>query len=106
MARFIALIYNWWSIYIKLVDEQVAREAITSRPMYLEHVAKVSTHQRIQTLVFCAHAQSERIKEKLQAAAERLRAWAALTTEQLKFRDPDSWLKNLCVFLVGNAVWV
>jgi hypothetical protein len=22
------------------------------------------------------------------------------------FRDPDSWLKNLCVFLVGNAVWV
>ena len=29
MARFIALIYNWWSIYIKLVDEQVAREAIT-----------------------------------------------------------------------------
>jgi putative transposase len=23
-----------------------------------------------------------------------------------RFRDPDSWLKNLCVFLVGNAVWV
>ena len=28
MARLIALIYNWWSLYVKLVDEQVAREAI------------------------------------------------------------------------------
>ena len=80
-----ALFYNWWSIYIKLVDEQVARGAITSRPMYLEHVAKVSTHQRIQTLVlFCAHTQAEHIKNKLQAAAERLNEWAKLTAEQLK----------------------
>lgn len=85
MAQFIALIYNWWSIYIKLVDEQMAREAITSRPMYLEHVAKISTHQSIQTLViFCAHTQVERIKERLEAAAVRLSEWASLTAEQLK----------------------
>jgi hypothetical protein len=33
---------------------------------------------------------------------------AQLAVQQVvcKFRDPDSWLKNLCVFLVGNAVWV
>jgi len=99
MARFIALIYNWWSIYIKLVDEQVAREAITSRPMYLEHVAKVSTHQSTQTLVvFCAHTQTERIKEKLQAAAERLAAWAALTTEQLNIASV--WKRIIAHILV------
>jgi len=84
MARFVALIYNWWSIYIKLVDEQVAREAITSRPMFLNHVAKLSTHQSTQTLVvFCAHVETERIKEKLEAAKQRLAAWATLTAEQL-----------------------
>lgn len=88
MARFIALIYNWWSIYTKLVDDQIAREAITSRPMLLMHTAKVSTHQSTRTLlVFCAHAQAERIKEMLETAAERLKAWASLTTEQLKKRS-------------------
>ncbi len=88
MARFIALIYNWWSIFTKLVDDQIAREAITSRPMLLMHTAKVSTHQSTRTLVvFCAHAQAERIKEILNIAAERLSQWAALTTEQLKKRS-------------------
>lgn len=85
MARFIALVYNWWSVYVKLVDEQVAREAITSRPMYLMHMAKAHTHQSVRTLViFCAHSQAERIRERLEAAAARLRQWAALTAEQLK----------------------
>ncbi len=50
MARLIALIYNWWSLYTKLVDEQIAREAITSRPMFLLHIAKMSTHQSMRTL--------------------------------------------------------
>lgn len=85
MARFIALVYNWWSVYVKLVDEQVAREAITSRPMYLMHMAKAHTHQSTRTLViFCAHSQAGRIRERLEAAVARLRQWAALTAEQLK----------------------
>jgi hypothetical protein len=85
MARFIALIYNWWSIYIKLVDKKVAREAIKSRPLFLMHVGKVSTHQSTQTLVlFCAHAQMQQIKQRLEAAAEPFAHWAALTAEQLK----------------------
>jgi len=85
MARLIALIYNWWSIYTKLVDETVAREAITSRPMLLMHTAKVSMHQSIATLtVFCAHAQAQRIKEMLENASDRLKNWASLTAEQLK----------------------
>jgi len=88
MARFIALIYNWWSIFTKLADEQIAREAITSRPMLLMHTAKVSTHQSTRTLVvFCAQAQAERIKEMLEVAVERLKAWASLTAEQLKKRS-------------------
>jgi hypothetical protein len=88
MARLIALIYNWWSLYTKLVDEQIAREAITSRPMFLLHIAKMSTHQSMRTLViFCAHAQAKQIQEKLEAAARRLKQWALLTAEQLKARS-------------------
>lgn len=88
MARFIALVYNWWSIYAKLVDPYVAREAITSRPMYLMHAAKIRTHQSIRTLVvFCAHSQVEVIRERLDQAAQRLKYWASLTAEQLKSRS-------------------
>lgn len=85
MARLIALIYNWWSIHIKLVDPLVAREAITSRPMYLMHTAKASTHQSVRTLViFCAHTQAKEIQRNLEQAAERLKSWASLTSGQLK----------------------
>lgn len=88
MARFIALIYNWWSVFTKLVDDRIAREAITSRPMLLMHTTKVSTHQSTPTLVvFCAHAQAERIKEILEVAAGRLKVWASLTAGQLKKRS-------------------
>ena len=87
MACLIALIYNWWSLYTKLVDEQIAREAITSRPMFLMHVAKASTHESMRFLViFCAHAYADQIKQKLEIAAFRLKQWACLTTEQLKVR--------------------
>ena len=85
MACLIALIYNWWSLYTKLVEEEIAREAITSRPMFLMHVAKASTHESRRFLViFCAHAKSYQIKDKLERAARRLKQWASLTAEQLK----------------------
>ena len=87
MACLIALIYNWWSLYTKLVDEEIAREAITSRPMFLMHIAKASNHQSMRFLViFCSHVHSYRIREKLETAAQRLKQWASLTAEQLKTR--------------------
>lgn len=87
MACLIALIYNWWSLYTKLVDEAIAREAITSRPMFLMHVAKASIHQSMRSLViFCAHGRVHQIKEKLENAAHLLKQWAQLTAEQLKAR--------------------
>jgi type I site-specific restriction endonuclease len=88
MACLIALIYNGWSLYTKLVEEEIAREAITSRPMFLMHVAKASTHQSMRFLViFCAHAQLNQIKKKLEIATLRLKEWASLTAEQLKARS-------------------
>lgn len=85
MAQLLALIYNWWSIYLKLVDPLVAREAITSRPMYLMHPAKARSHQSKRKLViFCAHSQAGDIRRNLEAVAVKLKNWTSLTTEQLK----------------------
>jgi hypothetical protein len=35
MARLIALVYNWWSLFVRLLDRQRHREAVISRPMLL-----------------------------------------------------------------------
>lgn len=44
IARLIALIYNWWSLFVRLVDRQRHREAVTSRPMLLGGVARQTKH--------------------------------------------------------------
>ena len=39
MANMVALVYNWWHLYVRLYDAEHHREAITSRPALLGGVA-------------------------------------------------------------------
>ena len=48
MARLIALIYNWWSLFVRLADPDHHREAITTRPLLLHGIAR-QTHHAGQT---------------------------------------------------------
>ena len=34
-ARNVALVYNWWSLFVRCADPRRAREAVTSRPLLL-----------------------------------------------------------------------
>jgi hypothetical protein len=87
MASIIALIYNWWSVFVKFVDEEIAREAITSRPLLLNHVARATTHQSQKRIkVSCAHGFSNAIQGKLKLASSRLRTWSSLAAEQLRIK--------------------
>ena len=38
MARIVALIYNWWSLYVRLIKPDSHLEAITSRPLLLSSI--------------------------------------------------------------------
>jgi hypothetical protein len=42
-ARAVALIYNWWSWYVRAANPQARREALTSRPLLLAAVGR-ATH--------------------------------------------------------------
>lgn len=44
MARIIALIYNWWTIFVRLIGPDSHLEAITSRPLLLHAVGKQIQH--------------------------------------------------------------
>ena len=40
-ARNVALVYNWWSLFVRCAEPAVAREAITSRPLLLCAVGRL-----------------------------------------------------------------
>lgn len=44
VARVVALIYNWWNLFVRLAEPDKHREAITSRPLLLHAVGKQITH--------------------------------------------------------------
>jgi hypothetical protein len=44
ISRMVALVYNWWSLFVRLANPNKHHEAITSRPLLLHAVAKQTTH--------------------------------------------------------------
>jgi hypothetical protein len=40
MANLITLFYNWWNLYVRFYDDEHHREAITSRPAFMQGVAR------------------------------------------------------------------
>lgn len=70
MARIIALIYNWWSLFVRLAIPEKHTEAITSRPLLLEAVGKQTTHGRQTTVTITStHAKAHKAKQILTALA-------------------------------------
>ena len=63
-ARNVALIYNWWSLFVRCAEPERPREAVTSRPLLLCAVGRVVETGRQLTLRLtsthgqAAHAQS------------------------------------------------
>ena len=50
LAGMIALIYNWWSLFVRLADPEHHREAITTRPLLLSAIARKTQHAGQVTL--------------------------------------------------------
>lgn len=44
MSRVVALIYNWWNLFVRLAEPDKHLEAITSRPLLLHAIGKQTTH--------------------------------------------------------------
>ncbi len=91
-ARAVALIYNWWSWYVRLANPGSRLEAITSRPLLLSGVARLTEHAgQARILLTLTHVAADKIKamvanirtglETVLATAPqltRLQRWGAL----------------------------
>ncbi|MCM8620488.1 MAG: hypothetical protein NFW16_01825 [Candidatus Accumulibacter sp.] len=62
-ARAVALIYNWWSWYVRLAHPKARLEAITSRPLLLAGIARLTQHAgKSRLLLTLSHAAGDQIK--------------------------------------------
>src|SRR6266513_3975111 len=65
-AQAVALIYNWWSLFVRLGNPKARLEAITSRPFLLSAVARQTTHGGAQHLTITPqHAEADKAKSLL-----------------------------------------
>lgn len=65
-ARNVALIYNWWSLFVRCAQPTQPREAITSRPLLLCAVGRVTESGKQLTLrLTSTHAEASRAQALL-----------------------------------------
>jgi len=102
-ARAVALVYNWWSWYVRAANPPARREALTSRPLLLAAVGRACHHAGQTTLHLTPmHAETGLIKSMIanvQAAIRHVKAIA----QQLP--SVDRWatlLHYICRRIVGQ----
>jgi len=87
MARTVALIYNWWNLFVRLAIPEKHHEAITSRPLLLSSVGRLTESGRQRRMVITStHGQTTLI----QRAYDRVHqffSWLKRTAPQLTPQD-------------------
>jgi hypothetical protein len=98
MSRITALIYNWWSLFVRLANPNQHTEAITSRPLMLYGIAKQTRHAgQTRLTISSAHAEAEKVELRYRNIAAFFKElWA--TAEQLT--SLQRWYRILSVALV------
>ena len=83
MSRITALIYNGWSLIVRLADPNQHTEAIISRPLMLYGIAKQTPHAgQTRLTISSVHAEAEKVEQRYRDIAAFFKeVWA--TAEQL-----------------------
>jgi hypothetical protein len=85
----VALIYNGWSWYVRLAHPKARLEAITSRPLLLSGVARLTRHAgQSRLLLTLTHAAGDQIKSMIANIREGLSHVLANAPQLPK---PDRW---------------
>ena len=100
-ARAVALIYNWWSWYVRLAHPKTRLEAITSRPMLLAGVARLTQHAgQSRLLLTLTHAAGAQIRAMIVNVRNGLDAVIASAPQLTK---PERW-NALVRYIIGKII--
>lgn len=98
MARATALIYNWWSLFVRLADPDQHTEAVTSRPLMLYAIGKQTRHAGQHRLTISStHAEADKVEQRYRRIATFFKALRT-TAEQLT--SVQRWCRILSLALV------
>lgn len=105
-AMGVAMAYNWWSLFVRTANPQARMEAITSRPLLMSGVGRMTTHAGQQHLVIAPmHGKSEHSISMLTHVSQLLKQWKSIA-EQSPLRT--IWLQ-VCehiTLLVTGVSWL
>ena len=100
-ARAVALIYNWWSWYVRLAHPKVRLEAITARPLLLAGIARQTSHAgQARLLVTLTHACADQVKAMIANVRNGLDAVISSTPQLTK---PERW-KTLVHYIIAKIL--
>ena len=106
MGRIIALVYNWWTIFMRLGIPDKHAEAITSRPLALHGIARQTRHGNQTTVeITSTHAKAAQIAEILTKVSGFLKR---IKTTAEQFTQTERWKLILSAafrkFLGGKVI--
>ena len=100
-ARAVALIYNWWSWYVRLANPKNRMEAITSRPKLLSAVGRLTNHAgQSKILLTVMHESVEQIKQLVANVRSGIQHIAAAAPQLV---GPQRWVA-MVRFIVGRIL--
>jgi hypothetical protein len=92
-ARMVALVYNWWNIFVRMAGPDKHLEAISSRPLLLAGIAERTRHSRQTTLrIASAHGRARWAELALTGVTRFLRGLVK-AAEQLT--NTEKWARIL-----------
>lgn len=105
-ARTVALVYNWWSWYVRAANPSARREALTSRPLLLAAVGRATSHADQTTLYLTPmHAEASLIKSMIANVHAAIR-YVRHAAEQLPRLDRWATLIGyICQRIVGQTAF-
>ena len=78
------MIYNWWTLFVRLAHPQARREAITSRPWLMSSVGRRTEHAGQTTITLTGlHAHFDKARAALMHVSFLLQGWLTRAAEQL-----------------------
>jgi hypothetical protein len=104
MARTVALIYNWWNLFVRLAIPEKHHEAITSRPLLLSSVGRLTESGRQRRMVITSTHAQKTIIERAYMRIHTFFSWLKANAPQLSVQERWSLIvtKSMEVF-TGQA---
>ena len=93
MSRIVALVYNWWNLFVRLASPDGYQEAITSRPLLLSGVGRLTQSSRQKKMIITSqHGWGNKAREYLSRLNGYFSTWKAIAPQ---LTSQDCWQRVL-----------